>query len=66
MGILSKMAITQGNLHINAGSPLLTLFFENLEKQPCKQKSDLVREPLYPRFVFYLPHCSVRFIIKSG
>ena len=24
------------------GGPLLTLFFETLEKQPCKQRSDLV------------------------
>ena len=24
------------------GGPLLTLFFETLEKQPCKWKSDLV------------------------
>ena len=24
------------------GGPLLTLFFETLEKQPCKRRSDLV------------------------
>ena len=34
----------------NTGGPLLTLFFETLEKYPCKRRSDLVlngqmREP---------------------
>ena len=28
-------------VHTTEG-PLLTLFFETLEKQPCKQRSDLV------------------------
>ena len=28
----------------NTGSPLLTLFFETLEKQPCKQKTVLAEE----------------------
>ena len=27
---------------LNTGGPLLTLIFETLEKQPCKQRSDLV------------------------
>ena len=26
----------------NTGGPLLTMFFETLEKQPCKWRSDLV------------------------
>jgi hypothetical protein len=31
--------LTKKNKILSTGGPLLTLFFETLEKQPCKQKT---------------------------
>ena len=39
---VSKVMVNHTNNLATTGGPLLTLFFKTLEKQPCKQRSDLV------------------------
>ena len=36
---ISRLSICQNYLPTYTGGPLLTLFFQTLEKQPCKQKT---------------------------